>query len=193
MKNDNVILKLRKEKGITQQQLGDALGITAKAVSKWENGAGLPDIALVTALADYFGVDSRVILDGSIAENSPDMGNMKKTKIMICPLCGGISAASEGMTVTCCGRVLEPADPVKTSEDDEHYIEAEIVEDEWFLTSNHEMTKEHHITFIAYLSGDRIEIVRQYPEWEMQTRIKKRGHGRLICGCSRHGLFSRTI
>ena len=193
MKNDNVILKLRKEKGITQEQLGDALGITAKAVSKWENGAGLPDIALVTALADYFGVDSRVILDGSIAENSPDIGNMKKTKIMICPLCGGISAASEGMTVTCCGRVLEPADPVKTSEDDEHYIEVEIVEDEWLLTSNHEMTKEHHITFIAYLSGDRIEIVRQYPEWEMQTRIKKRGHGRLIYGCSRHGLFSRII
>lgn len=193
MKNDNLILRLRKEKGLTQQQLGDVLGVSAKAVSKWETGAGLPDIALVTALADFFGVDSRVILDGSIDENSPDMGNMKKTRIMVCPVCGNISAVSQGMAVTCCGRVLEYADPVKVSEGDEHYIEAESVEDEWFLSSEHEMTKEHHFTFVAFLSGDRMEMVSQYPEWEMQTRIKKRGHGRLIYGCSRHGLFYRLI
>jgi len=51
------IKRLRTERGVTQEQLGEALGVSYQAVSKWENGAALPDIALLPELAVYFGVD----------------------------------------------------------------------------------------------------------------------------------------
>lgn len=52
------------------------------------------------------------------------------------------------------------------------------VEDEWFITSNHSMDKEIFIAFVAVVAGDRIQLIRQYPEWNRQVRIPKRGHGR---------------
>ena len=52
----NKIRLLRKQRGITQEQLAEALGISFQAVSKWENNIALPDITLAPALASYFGV-----------------------------------------------------------------------------------------------------------------------------------------
>ena len=57
LKLGSAIKRLRTERGVTQEQLGDALGISYQAVSKWENGSTLPDIALLPELAVYFGVD----------------------------------------------------------------------------------------------------------------------------------------
>ncbi len=50
------IKALRREKGVTQEQLASHLGITYQAVSKWENNANTPDIAMLPDIADYFGV-----------------------------------------------------------------------------------------------------------------------------------------
>jgi len=50
------IKRLRQNKGVTQEHLGDALGISSQAVSKWENESALPDIFLLPKLADYFGI-----------------------------------------------------------------------------------------------------------------------------------------
>ena len=52
------IKKLRKEHDVTQEKLADYLGISYQAVSKWENGAALPDITLVVPLANFFGVSA---------------------------------------------------------------------------------------------------------------------------------------
>ncbi|MBR4880783.1 MAG: helix-turn-helix transcriptional regulator [Clostridia bacterium] len=52
----SVIRELRKEKGITQEELSVILGVTAQAVSKWENDNGLPDISLLVPIADYFDI-----------------------------------------------------------------------------------------------------------------------------------------
>ena len=50
------IKELRKQRGITQEQLANAIGISFQAVSKWENNIALPDITLAPVLANYFGV-----------------------------------------------------------------------------------------------------------------------------------------
>lgn len=52
----NNIAVLRKKKGITQEELANELGVSAQAVSKWENNSSCPDVSLLTKIADYFGV-----------------------------------------------------------------------------------------------------------------------------------------
>ena len=56
------ILSLRKKKNVTQEDLAAELGVTAAAVSKWENGYTLPDILMLCALADYFDVTTDELL-----------------------------------------------------------------------------------------------------------------------------------
>lgn len=56
-----IIRRLRRERGITQEELADALGITSQAVSKWENDAGLPDISQLLPLANLFGISMDVL------------------------------------------------------------------------------------------------------------------------------------
>ena len=56
------ILELRKQKNITQEELAAQLGVTAAAVSKWENNYSLPDILMLCALADYFDVTTDELL-----------------------------------------------------------------------------------------------------------------------------------
>ena len=76
------ILELRKQKNITQEELAAELGVTAAAVSKWENGYTLPDIMMLCALADYFGVTTDELLNrktqtqyAAIVANEASLGN----------------------------------------------------------------------------------------------------------------------
>jgi len=64
----NKIKTLRKQRGITQEQLADAIGISFQAVSKWENGIALPDIMLAPALASYFGISMDDLFDYNLRE-----------------------------------------------------------------------------------------------------------------------------
>jgi len=59
-----LIRELRTERGLTQQQLADRLGITDKAVSKWERGVCYPDITLLRTLADALEVTVSELLAG---------------------------------------------------------------------------------------------------------------------------------
>lgn len=61
------ILKLRKEKNLTQQELANKLGVTDKAISKWENGRGMPDLSLLKPLCDVFGISINDLLSGEIS------------------------------------------------------------------------------------------------------------------------------
>ncbi len=56
------ISALRKERGITQEELAKALGVSAQAVSKWENNSSCPDVSLLTDIADYFGITVDALL-----------------------------------------------------------------------------------------------------------------------------------
>ena len=75
------IFELRKAKNVTQEALAAELGVTAAAVSKWENGYTLPDILMLCALADFFGVTTDELLGRSkkpliavIAAETPELG-----------------------------------------------------------------------------------------------------------------------
>ncbi|MBQ9087098.1 MAG: helix-turn-helix transcriptional regulator [Clostridia bacterium] len=59
----NKIKELRKQRGITQEQLADVIGVSFQAVSKWENNISLPDITLAPVLAGYFGVSLDDLFD----------------------------------------------------------------------------------------------------------------------------------
>ncbi|MBR2048325.1 MAG: helix-turn-helix domain-containing protein [Oscillospiraceae bacterium] len=82
------ILELRKAKNVTQDALAAELGVTAAAVSKWENGYTLPDILMLCALADYFEVTTDELLGRNaktmvavIAAETPDLGEAIKTLV----------------------------------------------------------------------------------------------------------------
>lgn len=64
----NKIKSLRKQRGITQEQLAESIGISFQAVSKWENNITLPDITLAPALASFFGVTMDELFDFNLRE-----------------------------------------------------------------------------------------------------------------------------
>lgn len=55
---------LRKEKGMTQEEIAEKFGVSSKSVSRWENGRTLPDLAILVELADYYEVDIKELIDG---------------------------------------------------------------------------------------------------------------------------------
>ena len=70
----------------------------------------------------------------------------------------------------------------------------EKIEDDWYLTSNHPMRKDNYISFVAFLTGDRLQLVKQYPEWTLQVRIPARGHGMLLWYSTGDGrLYSQLL
>ena len=153
-----LIRRLRLERGMTQAALAQTLCVSDKAVSKWERGQGCPDVSLLDALSRAFGVNINNLLDGSLEPNRADGGNMKRVKLFVCPECGGILTSTGAAEVSCCGRRLEPlkAEPA----DDAHTPKVELIDDEYYITIPHEMTKEHFIRFAAYALYDRILLVR---------------------------------
>ena len=85
---------------------------------------------------------------------------MKNTVFYICPVCGNLIFSASPAGVQCCGRTLEPQKPRKAEE--HQRLHTEPVEDEWYITTDHPMTKTEHIAFAALLSGRSLRVWRQY-------------------------------
>ena len=64
IKVGQLILELRKKNNLTQAELAERLGVTSQAVSKWENGRGIPDIEFIRKISKEFNIDVLDILDG---------------------------------------------------------------------------------------------------------------------------------
>jgi transcriptional regulator with XRE-family HTH domain len=182
-----LILSLRKEKGMTQKQLADKMNISDKTISKWERGLGCPDVSLLSELSKILGVNIEKILLGSLETNDSDGGNMKKIKFYVCQHCGNVLTATGEAELDCCGRKLDSLIP-KTA-DKEHELKVEEVENDFYITFNHEMNKLHYISFIAYVTFDKVMFVKLYPEQGSEVRIPKIYRGKLFFYCSQHGLW----
>ena len=116
---------------------------------------------------------------------------MRKTKFYICPVCGNLLFSMEEAEVSCCRRTLSPTEPKKASEEEK--LRVEKIENDYFLSTAHPMSKEHYITFVALLSGDSILLRKQYPEWDLQVRFPRRGHGMLLWFDTKEGLMYQLL
>lgn len=186
-----VIKRLRENKKLTQEQLAEKIFVSAKAVSKWETGAGFPDISLIEPLASALDISVIELLNGEDISNANRSANIKKTKFYVCPVCGNVIPASGEAVISCCGITLVPLEA--ESEDTEHALSLETVEDEYFVHLSHPMTKEHYISFICGVSDDGMQFKKLYPESEAEARIKKNRIKFIYYYCNRHGLFVKTI
>jgi transcriptional regulator with XRE-family HTH domain len=182
----SIIRTLRQEHNMTQKELADKMNLSDKTISKWERGLGLPDISLIPELSRLLGIDTINLLSGDMTPNNLAGGNMKNTKYFVCPTCQNITLCTGDAEVSCCGKKLA-AQTLKKAEESERLTVQEL-EDDWYITSGHPMNKEHYISFVALASGDRIQIIKQYPEWNFNVRIPKRGHGMLIWYSTDDGL-----
>lgn len=186
-----LIRAARRERGMTQRELGEALHISDRTVSKWECAQGCPDVSLLPALSARLGVDLERMLSGDLEPSREKGDSMKRIRFFVCPHCGNVVTATGEASVSCCGRRLEALPPQRA--EGAHRLRAEAVEDEWFLTAEHPMEKGHFLSFVAFVTGERCLLIRTYPEWEMQVRIPRRGHGKLLHYCTEHGLFYQLL
>ncbi len=182
-----VIKRLREKKNLTQEELAQKIFVTSKAISKWENGRGFPDIGLLESLGKALDISVIELLSGKEITNQNRSSNMEKAKFYLCPVCGNIIETSGEALISCCGITLPAleAEPF----DEEHKINIETIEDEYYVTINHPMTKEHCISFIAAVSDRGVDLIKLYPEEAAQARFKIGGVKKIYVYCKRHGLF----
>ena len=185
------IRSLREKRSLTQAELADKLGVSSKTVSKWETAKGLPDISLIEPLANALCVSVTELMTGDTVTNKNRSANILRSKFYVCPVCNNIIRSVGDAVVSCCGIALPPLEAEEPDED--HRIIVEKVEDEHFITVKHDMTKEHYISFVAYVTSDRVQFVKLYPEGNAETRLFLRGMGYLYLYCNKHGLMKRKI
>lgn len=183
--------QLREQKHLTQAELAGKLAVSDKAVSKWETGKGYPDISLIEPLSAALGISVIELLSGVNVSNQNRSGNMKKIKFYVCPICGNVLFSIGEAVISCCGVTL----PALEAEhpDTSHDIQVEVVEDEYYISLSHEMSKAHSITFLASVRDNGCELIKFYPEQSAEARFKINRTQKLYWYCNRHGLFCGTV
>ena len=190
------IKRLRENKGFTQDELAQKIFVSNKTISKWENGHGLPDISLMEPLAKALNISVIELFSGNEVRNQNRSSNMKKIQFYTCPVCGNVIQATGEAVISCCGITLPP---LEVEEVDNAVCEAEVtiphqlhietVEDEYYISTDHPMTKEHYISFIAAVYDNGVDFVKLYPESPAEARFKIGRAKFVLAYCNHHGLF----
>ena len=181
------IKMLREKRNLTQAELADRIGVSSKTVSKWETAKGLPDISLLQPLAQALNISVIELMNGEHIINKNTSANMLRCKFYVCPVCGNIIHSTGNSLISCCGITLPPLEAEEA--DSSHILSITPVEDEHFISIAHPMTKQHYISFAAFVTSDRVQLVKFYPEGNAETRLQLRGFGMLYWYCNQHGLF----
>ena len=191
IKTGKLIKELRCEIDLTQKELAEKLGILPKTISKWETGRGFPDVSLISELSRIFKIDISKLLEGEMPENKREVGNVKRTEFYVCEKCGNILTSMGKSEILCCGRKLSPLKAKET--DDIHKLNIEKIEDDYYITFPHPMTKEHYISFVSYVRFDRVLTVKLYPEQNGELRFPQIRGGKMFYYCNKDGLFELKI
>ena len=185
------IKEQREKQNMTQAELAEKIGVSSKTISKWETAKGLPDISLLQPLAQALNLSVIELMNGQPIANKNVSANLLRSKFYVCPICGNLLHSTGSAVVSCCGITLPPLEAEES--DDAHSITIQPVEDEHFVTISHPMEKGHFISFVAFVTCDRIQLVKFYPEGNAETRLSLRGGGYLYWYCNHHGLFRKKI
>lgn len=81
-KTGQLITRLRKDKGLTQKQLADALNVTDKAVSKWERGLSFPDISMLEPISELLEISIMEILAGEKLDEAEPMTRLEAKELI---------------------------------------------------------------------------------------------------------------
>lgn len=186
-KSGELIRKLRKENGMTQKEVADRLGVLPKTISKWETGHGFPDASLLNGLADILGTNADTILSGELSPNGEFVGNFKEIRFYVCPHCGSFLHGTGEAVVSCCGKKLSPLNALP--QEGMHCIEVNETDSGYSVTVRHEMSREHFIAFVSYVSNDTVMTVKLCPEQDSSVVFPKLRGGKFYFYCTKHGLF----
>lgn len=186
-----VIKELREKNHMTQAELAERLGVSDKTISKWETAKGYPDISLLEPLASILGVSITELISGNAVSNVNVSANMLRSKFYVCPVCGNVIHSMGEAVIHCHGILLSPCQTEET--DENHMIFIERVEDEFYIRIDHDMTKQHYISFVATISSDKIQMIKLYPEGNAEARVKINGVKKILFYCNRDGLFSINV
>ena len=104
------------------------------------------------------GISVIELMNGERITNQNISGNMLRCKFYVCPICGNIIHCTGDTVISCCGITLPALEAENADED--HEITVEKVEDEHFITIHHPMTKQHYISFVAFVTSDRLQTVK---------------------------------
>ena len=181
------IRTLREKYRMTQAELAEKLCVSDKAVSKWETGRGFPDVSLLEPLSKALHISVPELLCGQETVNANRASNILKSRFYTCPVCGNVIFARGEAVISCCGIRLPALEAEET--DPAHRLEIQKPEDALFISSNHPMSKDHYLSFIAYITADCCEMKVLYPEGNAEARFFYRGSGWLYYFCNQHGLF----
>lgn len=187
----STVKSLREAKGMTQKTLADRVGVSDKAVSKWETGRGLPDLTLLEPLGKALGVSVAELLSGERVVNRNRSGNPLRGRFYICPVCGNVLFAMGEAAIHCCGVALPPLEAEEGDRD--HAFALSEVDGGWYLESDHPMRKDHYLTFMAQVSDFGVEITKLWPEQVPRASFLRRSGSTLYACCNRHGLFRLKI
>ena len=138
-----------------------------------------------------FRVSVAELLSGKAVTNTNISANMRRSHFYVCPVCGNILHSMGQAAVSCHGIVLPPLEAEEP--DAAHTMAVEAVEDEYFVSVRHEMSRTHYISFLAAVSDDRLQLIRLYPEGNAEARIQRRGVQTIYACCNRDGLFKLTV
>jgi len=186
-----IIKKVREKKGLTQLQLADMIGVCDKTISKWETLKGLPDITLIEPLAKALNISVIELISGYYVINNNKSSNIEKSELYVCPICSNIIHSMGKAVITCCGIILPELEAEEVN--DAHKVTVEKVEDEFLVKIDHEMTKKHYISFIAYSRYNKFELIKLYAEGENQVRIPALNNITLYIYCNKHGLMKQKV
>ena len=186
-----MIRSQREKKNMTQEELAARIHVSGKAVSKWETGKGYPDISLIEPLAEALGISVLELLSGDAVQNTNRSANMTRSRLYVCPVCGNVIQTIGDAVISCCGITLPPQEA--ESPDEDHRINIDTVEDEYYVSVDHPMSKDHYISFLLDMTDLGSQLVKLYPEGNAEARFKMNRVRYIYAFCNRHGLFRVSV